>query len=61
MLRNLIVQNKLTVFGIIVLSFTSAADLAKAAATMARLSVVCSCSLMAAPLTAPLKFARTSS
>ena len=60
-LRNLIVKAKLTVFGMIVISFTSAADLAKAAATMARLLVVCSCSLMAAPPTAPVKFAKTSS
>ena len=55
------VQAKLTVFGTTVVSFKSAADLAKVATTMARLLVLCCCSLMAAPLTAPLKFASTSS
>ena len=51
----------LTVFGMIVVSLMSAADLEKAAATMARLLAVCCSSLMAAPVTAPLKFVRTSS
>ena len=44
-----------------VISLVSCADLAKAAVTMARLLVVCSCSFMDAPLTAPLKFMRISS
>ena len=44
-----------------IISLVSCADLAKAAVTMARLLVVCSCSFMAAPLTAPLKFMRISS
>jgi len=38
----------------IVLLVMSAADLSKMAVTMARLSVVCSCSFTAAPLAAPL-------
>ena len=37
------------------------ADLEKAAATMARLLAVCCSSLMAAPVTAPLKIVKTSS
>ena len=54
-------EHKLTVFWMTIISLTSRADLAKAAVTTARLLVVCSCSFMAAPLTAPLKFMRTSS
>ena len=54
-------EHKLTVFWMTIISLTSCADLAKAAVTTARLLVVCSCSFMAAPLTAPLKFVRTSS
>ena len=44
----------------IVVSLMSAADLAKAAATVARLLAVCFCSLMAAFVTAPLKIVKTS-
>ena len=54
-------SDKLTVFGMTVISLMSDADLAMAAVTMARLVVVCSCSLVIAPLTAPLTFVITSS
>ena len=58
---NMIIQvTERTVFGTTVISLMSAADLSKVAATMARLFVVCICSLVAAPLTAPLKLVRTS-
>ena len=56
----IILDTELTVFGTIVISLISAADLSKVAATMARLFVLCICSLMAAPLTAPLKLVRIS-
>ena len=60
-LSNLIDQaSEPTAFVMIVLSLMSAADLSKVVATMARLFVVCICSLMAAPLTAPLKLVRIS-
>ena len=49
-------SNKLTAFKMIVLSLMSATDLENVAATTARLLRVCNCSLMATPLTAPLKF-----
>ena len=45
----------------IMLLVTSAADFAKMSATMARLPAVCSCSLVAAPLTAPLTAVTASS
>ena len=54
-------SSKLTVFGMTVVSLMSAADLCMAAVTIARLLVVCSCSSMIAPLTAPLTFVITSS
>ena len=55
-------SDKLTVFGMtVIISLMSDADLAMAAVTMARLVVVCSCSLVMAPLTAPLTFVITSS
>ena len=51
---------ELTVFGTTVISLMSAADLSKVAATLARLFGVCSGTLVAAPLTAPLNLVRTS-
>lgn len=47
-------DNELTVSLMVMLVVMSAANLAKMSVTMARLPVVCSCSLAAAPLTAPL-------
>ena len=44
----------LMVMLVVMLVVMSAANLAKMSVTMARLPVVCSCSLAAAPLTAPL-------
>jgi len=47
-------SDELTASLMIVLLVMSAADLSKMAVTIARLSVVCSCSFTAAPLAAPL-------
>ena len=48
-----------TIFGMIFVLLMSCTDLAKAAVTIARLRVVCSCSLMVASFTAPLKSIKT--
>jgi len=53
--------NELTVSLMVMLVVMSAANLAKMSVTMARLPVVCSCSLAAAPLTAPLTAVTASS